>query len=49
MRLFPLIAVLAACGSTPDADPSPKSSGDAADLVTLVYQSRVDGEIEPCG
>lgn len=32
---------LAGCGSTA---PSP-----SAEQVTLLFQSRVDGEIEPCG
>lgn len=45
-----LLAVLgfaAACGSS-ETGPRVPPEG-AADNVTLIYQSRVDGEIEPCG
>ena len=43
------LALLTACGEDLEADPVSTSSGPKVDKVTVVYQSRVDGEIEPCG
>lgn len=36
---------LVGCGSTDGAAPA----GGSATEVTILFQSRVDGEIEPCG
>jgi hypothetical protein len=30
-------------------EPSPPPAAAGADEVSIVYQTRVDGEIEPCG
>ena len=48
MRLVPF-ALLVACGTASGPDATPTPTGEEADVVSLVYQSRVDGEIEPCG
>lgn len=45
MRFSPLLVFVAACGgagSTPAVEAG-------ADTLTVLYSSRLDGEIEPCG
>jgi hypothetical protein len=37
-----------ACGSEQQV-PVSDWDGPVADVITVVYQSRLDGEIEPCG
>ena len=49
MRIIPAIAFVVACGTSPDADHVSTHSGPVVDSLTLLYQRRVDGEIEPCG
>ena len=41
------LGLAVACGAS-ETGPRVPPEG-AADNVTLIYQSRVDGEIEPCG
>ena len=43
-----LLFWLAGCGGSTEA-PSVSHEGPVADQIELVYQTRVDGEIEPCG
>ena len=43
--MLPLLTILA-CSSP---EPAPTASVDAAERLTVVFSSRMDGEIEPCG
>ena len=50
LSIVPLAAGLLACGDSATEAPTSSSwDGPVTDAVTVVYQSRLDGEIEPCG
>jgi len=49
---LPLLAILlAACGtdSVPTPEAVPEAAPEAVSTLDLVFSSRMDGEIEPCG
>jgi len=46
--MTPLLFWLAGCGGSTEA-PSVSHDGPAAGQIEVIYQTRVDGEIEPCG
>ncbi|NCG17443.1 MAG: hypothetical protein GWP91_00300 [Rhodobacterales bacterium] len=48
MKTLPVLLLVAACGGSAEVV-SNAPSGPVSDTITLMYQSRVDGEIEPCG
>ncbi len=47
MITLPLLALSLACD--PGASEPPALEVAKADRITIVYSSRVDGELEPCG
>ena len=50
LSITAMAAGLSACGDAGTEAPVSSSwDGPVTDVVTVVYQSRLDGEIEPCG
>lgn len=48
--ILSMAAGLLACGDAGTEAPVSSSwDGPVTDVLTVVYQSRLDGEIEPCG
>jgi hypothetical protein len=45
----PVIALVLAAGCTGQPVPPHPPATDAVDELTVVFTSRMDGEIEPCG
>lgn len=51
MRLLWTALLMAGCAAVEQDEVSPPADdgGEVSTQVTIVYQSRADGEIEPCG